>query len=191
MNESMANKIHLNLKKSKMYRSVTVKKENQVKSNRFGLHRTMLCETLILDFESKHYVHQVSSVPLLLDSPQCVVFGTFMIWFAAITINLGPTFMSGALAAGAEVPRDRPGCPLVHGPFRHYILNALWIIINMLCVLLTMFHLRKLHRDLTKANVEAVRVAGFLTSLVNVGSNNYSDSRNGPRVSTGYYIIQY
>lgn len=126
---------------------------------------------------------QVSSVPLLLDSPQCVVFGTFMIWFAAITINLGPTFMSGALAAGAEVTRDRPGCPLVHGPFRHYILNALWIIINLLCVLLTLFHLRKLHRDLTKANVEAVRVAGLVTTLVNVTGNSYSDPRHATRVS--------
>lgn len=132
---------------------------------------------LVLEFS------QVSSVPLLLDSPQCVVFGTFMIWFAAITINLGPTFMSGALAAGAEVTRDRPGCPLVHGPFRHYILNALWIIINLLCVLLTLFHLRKLHRDLTKANVEAVRVAGLVTTLVNVTGNNYSDPRYPSRVS--------
>ncbi|XP_025196526.1 uncharacterized protein LOC112595498 isoform X2 [Melanaphis sacchari] len=129
--------------------------------------------------------YQVSSVPLLLDSPQCVVFGTFMIWFAAITINLGPTFMSGALAAGAEVIRDKPGCPLVHGPFRHYILNALWIIINLLCVLLTLFHLRKLHRDLTKANVEAVRVAGLVTTLVNVTGNNYSDPRHAPRRSLG------
>ena len=33
--------------------------------------------------------------PLLMDSPQCVLFGTFMIWFASITINLGPTFLSG------------------------------------------------------------------------------------------------
>lgn len=130
---------------------------------------------------------QVSSVPLLLDSPQCVVFGTFMIWFAAITINLGPTFMSGALAAGAEVTRDRPGCPLVHGPFRHYILNALWIIINLLCVLLTLFHLRKLHRDLTKANVEAVRVAGLVTTLVNVTGNSCSDPRHAPRVSVKVY----
>ncbi|XP_050541870.1 uncharacterized protein LOC126905828 isoform X1 [Daktulosphaira vitifoliae] len=130
--------------------------------------------------------YHVSSVPLLLDSPQCVVFGTCMIWFAAITINLGPTFMSGALSAGAEVARDRPGCPLVHGPFRHYILNALWIIINLLCVLLTLFHLRKLHRDLTKANVEAVRVAGLVTTLVNVtGGNNYSDPRYPSRRSLG------
>ncbi|KAF0771946.1 G PROTEIN RECEP F1 2 domain-containing protein [Aphis craccivora] len=132
--------------------------------------------------KTPNFSSQVSSVPLLLDSPQCVVFGTFMIWFAAITINLGPTFMSGALAAGAEVTRDKPGCPLVHGPFRHYILNALWIIINLLCVLLTLFHLRKLHRDLTKANVEAVRVAGLVTTLVNVTGNNYnSDPRHAPR----------
>ncbi|XP_048521113.1 uncharacterized protein LOC109546674 isoform X1 [Dendroctonus ponderosae] len=33
--------------------------------------------------------------PLLMDSPQCVLFGTSMIWFASITINLGPTFLSG------------------------------------------------------------------------------------------------
>lgn len=87
---------------------------------------------------------------------QCVLFGTFMIWFASITINLGPTFLSGALAANTESGHNAPSCPLVHGPFRHYILNALWIVINIICVALTLFHLRKLHRDLTKANVEAV-----------------------------------
>lgn len=87
---------------------------------------------------------------------QCVLFGTFMIWFASITINLGPTFLSGALAANTESGHNAPSCPLVHGPFRHYILNVLWIVINIICVALTLFHLRKLHRDLTKANVEAV-----------------------------------
>lgn len=87
---------------------------------------------------------------------KCVVFGTFMIWFASITINLGPTFLSGALAANTEAGYNEPSCPLVHGPFRHYILNLLWIFINIICVALTLFHLRKLHRDLTKPNVEAV-----------------------------------
>lgn len=38
---------------------------------------------------------EMTDVPLLMDSPQCVLFGTFMIWFASITINLGPTFLSG------------------------------------------------------------------------------------------------
>ena len=87
---------------------------------------------------------------------QCVLFGTFMIWFASITINLGPTFLSGALAANTESGHNAPSCPLVHGPFRHYILNVLWIAINVICVALTLVHLRKLHKDLTKANVEAV-----------------------------------
>ncbi|KYN31152.1 hypothetical protein ALC56_14539 [Trachymyrmex septentrionalis] len=129
------------------------------------------------------------TAPLLMDSPQCVLFGTFMIWFASITINLGPTFLSGALAANAESSHNAPSCPLVHGPFRHYILNALWIVINIICIALTLFHLRKLHRDLTKANVEAVRVAGLVTTLVNVtgghqGATNAfttedGDTRNG------------
>lgn len=108
------------------------------------------------------------TAPLLMDSPQCVLFGTFMIWFASITINLGPTFLSGALAANSETGHNAPSCPLVHGPFRHYVLNVLWIVINVICVVLTLFHLHKLHRDLTKANVEAVRVAGLVTTLVSV-----------------------
>ncbi|XP_050680213.1 uncharacterized protein LOC126976063 [Leptidea sinapis] len=93
------------------------------------------------------------SAPLLMDSPQCVLFGTFMIWFASITINLGPTFLSGALAASAGSYSSygpSPSCPLVRGPFRHYVLNALWIGVNAVCVGLTLFHLKKLHRDLTK-----------------------------------------
>ena len=74
---------------------------------------------------------------------QCVLFGTFMIWFASITINLGPTFLSGALAANAESGHNAPSCPLVHGPLRHYVLNLLWIFINVICVGLTLYHLHK------------------------------------------------
>ncbi|CAH0775122.1 unnamed protein product [Bemisia tabaci] len=110
----------------------------------------------------------MGSGPILMDSPQCVFFGAFMIWFASITINLGPTFLSGALAANTDGGHNSPSCPLVHGPFRHYVLNVLWILINLICVMLTLFHLHKLHRDLTKANCEAVRVAGLLTTLVSV-----------------------
>ncbi|XP_061934888.1 uncharacterized protein LOC114578003 isoform X2 [Apis cerana] len=115
------------------------------------------------------------AAPLLMDSPQCVLFGTFMIWFASITINLGPTFLSGALAANTESGHNAPSCPLVHGPFRHYILNVLWIAINMICVALTLIHLRKLHKDLTKANVEAVKVA-LLTILVNTTGNQQTNA---------------
>ncbi|KAF4522960.1 hypothetical protein B566_EDAN009550, partial [Ephemera danica] len=102
----------------------------------------------------RRYNSATRVAPLLMDSPQCVLFGVFMIWFASITINLGPTFLSGALAANSEVNHNAPSCPLVHGPFRHYVLNVLWIVINVLCVGLTLFHLHKLHRDLTKANVQ-------------------------------------
>lgn len=124
------------------------------------------------------------TAPLLMDSPQCVLFGTFMIWFASITVNLGPTFLSGALAANTDGTQNQPSCPIVHGPFRHYVLNVLWIAINVICVLLTLFHLHKLHRDLTKANVEAVRVAGLVTTLVNVtGSGGGVSIPAGPTQS--------
>ncbi|KAF7271467.1 hypothetical protein GWI33_015637 [Rhynchophorus ferrugineus] len=121
----------------------------------------------------------ITEAPLLMDSPQCVLFGTFMIWFASITINLGPTFLSGALAAQGEAGHKHPSCPLIYGPLRHYILNALWIAVNLVCVFLTLFHLRKLHRDLTKANVEAVRVTGLVTTLVNItGGSNQMNCNN-------------
>ncbi|CAG9115636.1 unnamed protein product [Plutella xylostella] len=131
------------------------------------------------------------SAPLLMDSPQCVLFGTFMIWFASITINLGPTFLSGALAASAGSYGSygpAPSCPLVRGPYRHYVLNALWIGVNAVCVGLTLFHLKKLHRDLTKANVEAVRVAGLVTTLVSMAGDRRMDALPnsiGPRTVDG------
>ncbi|KAK3922907.1 Octopamine receptor Oamb, partial [Frankliniella fusca] len=126
------------------------------------------------------------TAPLLMDSPQCVLFGVFMIWFASITINLGPTFLSGALAANSEAGHNAPSCPLVHGPLRHYVLNLLWIIINVICVGLTLFHLHKLHRDLTKANVEAVRVAGLVTTLVSVtGGGGGLGGLSGPTSQGG------
>lgn len=101
-------------------------------------------------------------------------------------INLLLLLNTGALAAQGEAGHKAPSCPLIHGPLRHYILNALWIAVNLVCVFLTLFHLRKLHRDLTKANVEAVRVAGLVTTLVNVtggaGPGGQANA-NGERVS--------
>jgi hypothetical protein len=36
---------------------------------------------------------------------------------------------------------------IFQGPYRHYILNVLWIFINLLCVMLTVYHLHKLYRS--------------------------------------------
>ena len=48
---------------------------------------------------------------LMGDNYQCVMFALFMIWFSSITVNLGPTFLSGAISSGlAEL---QPSCPLV------------------------------------------------------------------------------
>ncbi|CAM1297591.1 Uncharacterised protein r2_g693 [Pycnogonum litorale] len=109
-------------------------------------------------------------LPVLLDSPQCVLFGMFMIWFASFTINLGPTFLSGALASWTE-PMDTDKCPLITDSLQHYVLSVLWIFINALCITLTGFHLRKLHRDLTKSNLEAVRIASLVTTMISVQSD--------------------
>ena len=89
----------------------------------------------------------IDTIEMVSDNPQCVSFGLFMIWFSSITINLGPTFLSGALAANADEHINEPSCPLVQGPYRHYILNVLWIMINMLCMLLTMKQLHRLHTE--------------------------------------------
>jgi uncharacterized protein YpmB len=62
---------------------------------------------------------------------------------------------------------------LFQGPFRHYVLNVLWIFINLLCVLLTMYHLYKLYKDFSKSNFEAVRVASLVTTLISVNQANY------------------
>ena len=53
------------------------------------------------------------ALPMLMDSPQCVGFGIFVIWFASITINLGPTFLSGTMAANINHRPREPSCPLV------------------------------------------------------------------------------
>ena len=51
------------------------------------------------------------SLKILRNGPQCVAFGVFIIWFSSITLNLGPTFLSGAISSGlAEL---QPSCPLV------------------------------------------------------------------------------
>ena len=73
---------------------------------------------------------------------------------------------------------------MLQGPYRHYILNALWILINLLCVFLTLYQvgtalhrsqltvllsqLRRLYRDFTSKNLAAVRVAGLFTSLLSI-----------------------
>jgi len=128
-----------------------------------NLLTTVLNDAPILPEEDEE-----DTMSLLKDSPQCVAFGLFMIWFSSITINLGPTFLSGALAANADDHIHEPSCPLVQGPYRHYILNALWILINLLCIMLTLHQLRRLYRDFTTKNIEAVRIAGLFTSMLNI-----------------------
>ena len=50
------------------------------------------------------------SLKILRQGPQCVAFGVFIIWFSSVTLNLGPTFLSGAISSGlAEL---QPSCPL-------------------------------------------------------------------------------
>ena len=48
-------------------------------------------------------------------SPKDFFFYPFYICFrfASVTVNLGPTFLSGALAANAGTVMDEPSCPLV------------------------------------------------------------------------------
>ena len=89
-----------------------------------NLLTTVLNDAPILPEEDEE-----DTMSLLKDSPQCVAFGLFMIWsvwrqkekhdelenfrFSSITINLGPTFLSGALAANADDHIHEPSCPLV------------------------------------------------------------------------------
>lgn len=98
-----------------------------------------------------HDANTASSVSL--DSPQCIIFGLFIIWFASFTINLGPTLLSGALTSSRDTAGHVDACPMVYGPVRHYVLNVLWVTVNVMCVALTGVHLRKLYRDLTRYKV--------------------------------------
>ena len=54
------------------------------------------------------------------------------------------------------------------GPYRHYVLNFLWILINLLCLALTMYHLHKLYQDFTSSDLEAVRMMSLFTSIPNL-----------------------
>ncbi|KAK4320013.1 hypothetical protein Pmani_009082 [Petrolisthes manimaculis] len=129
-------------------------------------------------------------MPLLMESPQCVLFGTFMIWFASITINLGPTFLSGALAANIDEEHNAPSCPLITGPLRHYVLNVLWIVTNVLVLLLTVYHLYKLHRDLSTSSIEAVRIASLVTTMISVTSPQNQDPEAREHRQVNNYITR-
>ena len=98
---------------------------------------------------------------------------------------MGPTFLSGALAANSESYLNKPSCPLIQGPFRHYVLNVLWIFINVLCVLLTMYHLYKLYKDLSRSNLEAVRVASLVTTMISVNQTPTSFDGHQRMIGTG------
>ena len=58
------------------------------------------------------------------------------------------------------------------GPLRHYVLNVLWIVTNLLVVLLTVFHLYKLYRDLSTSSLELMRVAPLVTTMISVSQPN-------------------
>lgn len=133
-----------------------------------------------------HYHHQnplhpnqeTPSSSVSLDSPQCIAFGLFIIWFASFTINLGPTLLSGALTSSRDTAGHVDACPMVYGPVGHYVLNVLWVTVNVMCVALTGVHLRKLYRDLTRSNLEAVRIAGLVTTMISVRSDPHDATCN-------------
>ena len=49
---------------------------------------------------------------------------------------------------------------------RHYIINFLWITVNIICIVLTIYHLVKLYKDYTNPSADTVRVATLVTSVV-------------------------
>ena len=63
----------------------------------------------------------------------------------------------------------------MQGPYRHYVLNAIWILINLLCIMLTIFHLRKLYKDFTKTNIEALRVHRLFSLAVKAEKQDCED----------------
>ncbi|KAG8189749.1 hypothetical protein JTE90_012924 [Oedothorax gibbosus] len=125
-----------------------------------------------------HHHSQEPQTSVSLDSPQCIVFGLFIIWFASFTINLGPTLLSGALTSSRDTMGHVDACPMVYGPVGHYVLNVLWVTVNVMCAGLTGVHLRKLYRDLTRSNLEAVRIAGLVTTMISVRSDPHDSSCN-------------
>ncbi|XP_023218025.1 uncharacterized protein LOC111620343 [Centruroides sculpturatus] len=111
---------------------------------------------------------------IILNNRQCICFGLFIIWFASLTINLGPTFLSGTLWSA----QDPDACPMVSGSVRHYVLNVLWVTVNVLCIVLTGIHLRKLHKDLKGSNLDALRVSGLMATMISVHQDReYCDSQ--------------
>lgn len=57
-------------------------------------------------------------------------------------------------------------CPMIYRPARHYVLNVLWIAVNVMCVGLMAIHLKKLYKDIVKSNLEAVRLASLVTTMI-------------------------
>jgi hypothetical protein len=47
---------------------------------------------------------------------------------------------------------------LDQGPYRHYVLNAIWILMNSLSMMLTKYHLHKLHKDYTRTTMDSMRI---------------------------------
>ena len=50
------------------------------------------------------------------------------------------------------------------GPYRHYVLNAIWIFINSLSIMLTMYHLHKLYKDSTISSLDNLRINRLYSS---------------------------
>ena len=57
------------------------------------------------------------------------------------------------------------------------MLNALWIMINLMCLVLTMYHLHKLYKDFTQSNLEAVRIASLFTNMLSITTAEVCNSQ--------------
>ncbi len=141
--------------------------------NSINLHTHYLCMWSTqksaqswLDVSTQIEMNEGASTPIAGagDSPHCIVFAVFIIWFSCLTIHLGPTFLSGGLTTSDGGHLDV--CTMIYKPVRHYVLNVLWVLVNMMCAGLMGIHLRKLYRDIVKSNLEAVRLASMVTTMI-------------------------
>ncbi len=63
------------------------------------------------------------------------------------------------------------------------MLNVLWIFINVLCVFLTMYHLYKLYKDLSRSNLETIRVASLVSTMISVNGTE-EETRDSRRIKS-------
>ena len=84
-------------------------------------------------------------------------------WCHCIRLSISKAIMSFS-SGKIQILRTFENIFVMKGPGRHFVSNALWIIINMFCLIVTFYHLRRLDKEYKNKQTQLTKTSTTTTT---------------------------